>query len=331
MSQESAWQPYKTDKSERLLQLTSALLYSEHGLTRRELFFAITDYRDHISTNGPDESLNRKFERDKTSLRESGILLHIANPNDPSEEQRYVIASDTFVWPSDASLTSHQLQLLNLAAGAWSMAAISAEVNQGLIKLRALGLEPSEADLSGLAPRFKTHEPSFIPLTKAIDDKLVVEFDYRKEDGSVSTRRVEPWQIQNVQGQWLLLCLDLQAGEPRNFLLKRIVSKIQYLRDGEEFLTFDSPPNSNLDAAIADLQAFTASQVAVLKIRQDSSAWFHFHLDGTGSDRVSFEFMDLHLLAEELSQFALEIEVIAPTKLRDAIRAGFEKVAADHA
>ncbi len=331
MSKESVWQPYKTDKSERLLQITSALLYSEHGLTRRELFYAITDYRDHIAANGPDESLNRKFERDKSSLRESGILLHIANPNDPSDEQRYVIASDTFVWPSETSLTSHQLQLLNLAAGAWSMASISAEVNQGLIKLRALGLEPSEADLSGLAPRFKTHEPSFIPLTKAIDEHLAVEFDYRKEDGSVSTRQVEPWQIQNVHGQWLLLCLDTQAGEPRNFLLKRIVSKVQYLRDGEEFLTFEAPASAQLEEAIADLRTFTASQIAELKIRKDSSAWFHFHLDGTGSDRVRFEFMDLHLLAEELSQFALEIEVISPTALRDAIRAGFEKVAADHA
>jgi predicted DNA-binding transcriptional regulator YafY len=41
--------------------------------------------------------------------------------------------------------------------------------------------------------------------------------------------------------------------------------------------------------------------------------------------------MDLHLLAEELSVFALDIKVISPRELDEAIRAGFEKVASDHA
>ena len=41
--------------------------------------------------------------------------------------------------------------------------------------------------------------------------------------------------------------------------------------------------------------------------------------------------MDLHLLAEELRDFALDLKVVRPKQLEEAIRAGFEKVVNDHA
>jgi predicted DNA-binding transcriptional regulator YafY len=41
--------------------------------------------------------------------------------------------------------------------------------------------------------------------------------------------------------------------------------------------------------------------------------------------------MDLHLLAEELRDFALDIKVIQPKELDEAIKSGFAKVASDHA
>jgi predicted DNA-binding transcriptional regulator YafY len=41
--------------------------------------------------------------------------------------------------------------------------------------------------------------------------------------------------------------------------------------------------------------------------------------------------MDLALLAEELRDFAMDIEVLKPKELEDLVRAGFEKVASDHA
>jgi predicted DNA-binding transcriptional regulator YafY len=41
--------------------------------------------------------------------------------------------------------------------------------------------------------------------------------------------------------------------------------------------------------------------------------------------------MDLHLLAEELSEYALDLKVIAPAELGKVIRARFEAVANAHA
>ena len=114
-------------------------------------------------------------------------------------------------------------------------------------------------------------------------------------------------------------------------MLKRIVSKVSAVEIGQELVTFDAPSADELQAAIDDLAAHTAKQVATIKVRKDSSAWFHFHLDENQDAEVSFEYMDLHLLAEELSVFALDIKVISPRELDEAIRAGFEKVASDHA
>ncbi len=327
----TTWQPYKTDKSERLLQLTTALLFAERGLTKRELYYSITEYRADVADKKSEPSLNRKFERDKSDLRDSGILVQISNPQDAPEEQRYVITSDSFVWPAKTSLSPHQLQLLNLASQAWSMASLSSEVNQGLIKLRSLGLQPAEADLVGLAPKFKTHEPAFMPLNKAIDERYEVTFNYRRQDEQVKPRRVQPWQLQNISGQWLLVCFDVDKKEVRNFLLKRIVSKVTAVQLDHELINFEAPDATELQSAIEDLATHTAKQVATIKVNKDSSAWFHFHLDEKQDTELNFEYMDLNLLAEELSVFALDIKVLSPRELDEAIRAGFEKVASDHA
>jgi predicted DNA-binding transcriptional regulator YafY len=74
--------------------------------------------------------------------------------------------------------------------------------------------------------------------------------------------------------------------------------------------------------------------VCELKVKQDSQAWFHFHLDDEADakrDSVTFNYMDLALLAEELRDFALDIKVVRPRELNDLIRSGFEKVASAHA
>jgi predicted DNA-binding transcriptional regulator YafY len=47
-------------------------------------------------------------------------------------------------------------------------------------------------------------------------------------------------------------------------------------------------------------------------------------------DEVTFNFMDVHLLADDLRQYAGEIEVLRPKQLRELIEAGFEKVVEIH-
>lgn len=329
-----AWAPTKSDKSERLLQVTCALLFSERGLTKAELFNSIPAYVEAIKAGTSEDSLNRMFERDKVDLKRTGIQIYTANPNADADEIAYLIADDTFVWPRHAELSAKQLQLLELAAQVWSQASLEAEANQALVRLKALGVEPAASDLIGFAPRIETREPSFGPLNQAIDELVEVTFSYRKPNGQISVRQVQPWSLHNIDGQWLLQSFDVEHAEVRNFLLKRIVSKVQIVKDSEIERTFTSPSNTELEAAFADLQRHIADQVCILQVKKDSQAWFHFHLDdeGAGSGgRVTFNYMDLSLLAEELRDFALDVKVLQPKELSELIRFGFEKVASDHA
>lgn len=326
------WQPNRSEKSERLLQLASALLFTKRGLTRQELFFGIAAYSEAIAQGTDEDSLSRMFERDKSDLRDTGLLIDTPNSGADSDEIRYVIKSEVFEWPANVELSPHQLQLLNLAAQAWSHASISSDVNHGLIRLRALGVAPAENELIGLAPRIKTHEPSFLPLNRALDESREVRFDYRRPDGTVSTRHVQPWVMRSIEGQWLLMCWDLGRREVRNFLLKRIVSKVSFVKEEEKEVSFEAPEASRVAEAIKDLNLFTAGQTASLRIKRDSRAWFHFRIESLEpTAEIELEYMDLHILAEELRDFGADLKVIRPKKLIDAVNTGFEKVASAHA
>jgi proteasome accessory factor B len=337
MPSEESWKPAKTDKSERLFQLTCVLLYSERGLTKRELFHAVDSYRDALTDGSDDDAaLSKKFERDKSDLREMGIRVSNPDPKSDPDEMRYTIAEDTFAWPEGVKFDGKQLQLLNLAAQVWAQASLSSEANRGLVRLRGLGIEPAGSDLIGFAPRLRTHEPSFLPLSQAVEEHIEVAFDYRKPDGSVSRRQVQPWLLRNIDGQWLLVCWDKNQASVRNFLLKRIVSKVifrtEQISESEKTLvTFEVPAEDSVLAAIADLEAHTASQVATVRVKKDTQAWFHFHLDEGETADVTISYMDLHLLAEELSEYAFDIKVISPKALDSVIRARFEAVANAHA
>lgn len=331
---EEVWQPSKSDKSERLLQLTCALLFADRGLSKGELFKSIPAYIEAVGAGTSEEALNRMFERDKTDLRASGIQIYTPNPNAEAEEICYLVADDTFVWPKHMELNAKQLQLLTLASQVWSQASLQSDAGQALVRLRALGVEQAADDLIGFAPRIKTHEPSFLPLTNAIEDHIEVSFSYRKPNGEITKRQVQPWTLQNVDGQWLLQCFDVDRAEVRNFLLKRIVSKVQNVRIGDIEVNFTAPTPEELEAAAKDLQLHIATQVCELKIKPDTGAWFYFHLDDDPANRdgvIRFNYMDLDLLAEELRDYAADLRIISPKQLAEVMREGFEKVVSDHA
>jgi predicted DNA-binding transcriptional regulator YafY len=73
--------------------------------------------------------------------------------------------------------------------------------------------------------------------------------------------------------------------------------------------------------------------VAKLRVKRDSQAWFHFHLeDQTGETAdVSIAYMDVHLLAERLSEYAMDVKALEPQELARVMRSRFEAVASAHA
>jgi proteasome accessory factor B len=322
----------KVDKSERLFNLTCALLYSTVGLTKQEILSRVQGYKEDYKFGGDNSNLDRQFERDKTELTRTGVHWQVENPisaMEDNQEFRYRIKNEAFNWPKDVQLSAEQIALLNLAADVWSKTSLSADANQGIMRIRALGESPAGSDMLGVAPTIRTHAPSFQRLTWALEGKNVVEFEYRKAGEETSqTRTVQPWALESIDGQWLLLAWDELRQEPRNFLLKRIISQVKHLNR-----TFEAPKPEDLSAMRQDLVEHTTRQQAEIRVKPGTLAWLHFQMNEPGtadSDRLTIHYMDLQLLAEDLLEFVLDLEVIRPAELKDLIQASLEKVASEH-
>jgi proteasome accessory factor B len=321
--------PANIDLSERLFNLTCALLVSSQGLTKAEIFANVQGYKERYNHGGDNETLSRLFERDKVDLTKAGVAWRSFIPpedmND-NQEYRYLIANEDFVWPAGTTLSAKQVALMNLASQVWAKASLSRDANNAIMRIRAMG-EPADASsLIGIAPRIRTHELSFLPLSTAIESSSRVSFDYQKPDQvEPEVRNVEPWVIQNISGQWLLLGYDLDRQEPRNYLLRRIRSEVD-IQD----VTFEAPTKAEVDAAIEELEKHRSSRVAKLRVPTLSAAWFHFDLR---ADQEVFEvsFMDLHLLAEELLEFVDHVEILSPPELSEVLKSKLEAVRDSHA
>lgn len=326
----------KIDPSERLFNLTCALVFTQTGLTKQEIFSSVQGYKETYNPYDAKalDAMNKLFERDKNELKRSGVLVEGSTPpesQDNNQEFRYSIPKDSYVWPKNLKLTSKQIGLLNLAGQVWAKASVSTEVDRAVMRLRALGDAPERSELVGVAPRIRTFDSAFTPLSLAIEAGDVVSFDYQKPNSnSVETRTVHPWLLRSVSGQWLLVCWDEDRGAPRNFLLRRIANRNVVLV-GRKFI---KPNSDQIKLVEIELDDLIGSQLATLRIRPDTAAWRHFEMDLPGvaenADELNIHYMDLELLANELRSFGTDLQVIRPAALAQSLRVGLEKVVNDH-
>lgn len=310
----------KQSPAQRLFTLTCCLLAAPRlGLSKQEIYESVQAYAD-----SSDEAREKMFERDKSSLREMGVALDVIEV-DAFEEQsahRYLVAKGSFDWPKNLALTPEQFQLLELAARAWNNRLMAPSARSGLTRLKALGVVTNSRELSVFTPRLIARHQSFDPLTIAISQQQRVSFSYRKVDTEASVRLIDPQKLRFIEGQWVLL--GLENNELKNFLLRRIVSEVTILDQSAH----TSDPAS-IDQAEQELAKFIDQQVAVVALKPDSEAWWHY---GAPADStITLQFMDEALLAEDLMEFGTELSVISPASLANRILQGFERVVSDHA
>lgn len=312
----------------RLLALTCVLLASPIGLTRAEIFASVPGYEDDSTAT------LRKFERDKNVLRDLGFDLEtIGDYVDPENfnEARYRVSRTSFEWPDGFRISKRQLQYLELAAKSWGSGEMNRAANFAVTRLRALGLGVAQ-DVSTLVhTRLVSNDPAFSALSVLIAERQVAEFKYRKADGSESHRTVSPWTIRSIGGQFVLLAHDHSDGSTKNFLVRRIVGRVQ--TSTENYVS-----GSEKESRIAeqDLTAYILQNVALLRVAPNSEAWVHFGIESSGGDslqpvEIQVNYMDLELLIEELIEFGSAVEVLAPERLRLAMVEHARKVMSNHA
>ena len=327
---ETGWVLDPDDPSERLHSLTLALVRTEVGLTKEEIFSSIRGYRFDLDKQGGLDgnlsALHKKFERDKDMLREIGVRIDAAGSGEGDADYRYRISRDVFSWPEGAKLSSKQLQLLELAASVWDQAALSPEATQAITRLRAIADLGEVSASNAISPRINTVEPSFVPLKRSIEESNGVHFTYRRSDGHESIRHIQPWQLHHTNGLWILLGWDIDRQAPRNFLLKRIHSKVSRTKNN-----FEAPSDVAIKEAKAELLSHYAKNVAKIRVTPGTTAAMHFETHESSDGVATLNYLDLQLLAEELLEFGPSIQVLEPKELKELIREILRKVIDEHA
>lgn len=206
-------------KSERLVNLTIALLATKRYLTKSEIFRTVEGYE------GSAEAMERMFERDKDDLRGLGISIELGS-FDPlfEDEAGYRISSSSYQLDLGA-LDGRDIALLSLAASTWSGAALEEVSTSALVKLESIGIDADLESIS-LSPRIGATNSRFTAITDAIMRRAVVTFDYVSADLSVSTRELHPFALRGRAGSWFLIAFDVSKGEERTFRLDRISGEV---------------------------------------------------------------------------------------------------------
>jgi len=246
--------PTVSRKSERLVNLTIALLATKRYLTKSEIFRTVDGYE------GAPEAMERMFERDKDDLRSLGITIELGT-FDPlfEDEAGYRITPSSYQL-NLGELDGTDIALLSIAASAWTGAALEKESTSALIKLASMGLDSDSEALSLLAPRVSGTDQNFAVLTDAIIRRSEIEFTYVGSDLSRSARRVAPYSMRGRAGSWYLVGLDLEKGSSRTFRIDRIFSEISVGKKNNAYVIPENIPEQHSEEV---------QEVALLRARKN--------------------------------------------------------------
>jgi len=209
-----------TDLAERLLNLAMFLARSPAGVTAEDCRDQVEGYADGPPRN--DAAFKRMLERDKETLRASGLVIESWTEGNTT---RYRLdAAATFAAPLD--LSADDVTVLGLAGAALTddpSFPFGADLHLALAKLAAQmpgGRVANPGRMADEAPCAQGRVAA--TLADAIVRRKAAAFEYTKADGGARRRSVEPYGIYSTEGRWYLVALDRDAGEKRIFALTRV-------------------------------------------------------------------------------------------------------------
>ena len=304
-------------KTERLINLTMALLATKRFLSKSEIFETVAGYTGSLETK------ERMFERDKDDLRALGITIHVGS-HDPlfEDELGYRIYENEYELELGA-LTPSELSYLSLAATLWRNQLFASSGEQALLKIDALAGTALREDFGHAALSLENETPLFPALWEAITTLRTIVFTYRSR--STSRRRLAPYGLTLWHGSWYLVGLDRDKEEIRVFRVSRITSEIEFESAPN---AFDIPADFSISSHLVMLNTvettkFTArvrvgrcqSLRAKSTITNIDSEWdrIEFSLGGNWLEQLLWFGPDLTL--EEPEEHVAEITKILGDKL----------------
>ena len=310
--------PGPSAKTERLLNLVLCLLYTRRPLPKSRLRDMVPQYAQAAS----DEAFDRMFERDKDELRELGIPLVTEELNGIwDDEPGYRIHERDYALP-DLAFEPDELAVLGLAARTWAQASLAGPAAEAIRKLKAAGIERDEDSLVGIEPRLRTTEPSFDAIRRAVVAQQTVTFDYRRPDGEVASRRVQPWGMASWHGRWYLTGHDEGRLAERVFRLSRIVGEVV---PDHKAPSYAVPPGHDATASVRrSTSGRPQPEPAVLRVRDGQGHTLRRRAQSVEEvdqfwSRVSVEYGDVESLADEVVGHGADVVAEQPAELVHAV------------
>ena len=207
----------RIDKTERLLNLTLALLATRRPMSKNEIFSNIPGY------SGRPDAMERMFERDKDELREIGIEIQVL-PLDSyfDDELGYQIISKDFFLP-EIKISHEEAIWLAVANSLLAHSSNSLKGDSALQKIYSA----NQISINDVLQFSQTWD-----LAVSLDETLLMIWESIREQVNLAfvygygpatgPREVSPYTIISRHGNWYVVARDLNDERIKTFRVDRI-------------------------------------------------------------------------------------------------------------
>ena len=294
-------------KTERLINLTLALLATKRYLKKSEILANVQGYE------GTQEAKERMFERDKDDLRSLGIEIEVGDLDIFFEDEPgYRIPQKSYEL-NVPNLTSRELALLSIASSLWNDSILAPSAQSGIRKLRSLGI-PATLDFE-FRMKYRFDNPSQLleEIAKAILQKTEISFAY--DSSSLKTRHLQPYRIVFWNSFWYLIGMDLDRKAIRLFKISRFLGGVEMSKKKNQF---EIPQNFDVSEYLPknDISIIHSAKV---EIKKDSAILLRERgkLISQGEDfdtyEINFEYERIFL--REIIWHGSNVRIIEPANL----------------
>ena len=306
-------------KTERLINLTLALLATKRYLKKSEILTNVSGYE------GTQEAKERMFERDKDDLRSLGIEIEVGDLDVFFEDEPgYRIPQNSYEL-AVPELTGRELALISIASTYWNDSILAPNAQAGIRKLQSLGI-PATLDFDfRMKYRFENPTAMLEDLTQVINDKSKITFAY--DSKTLKIRHLEPYKVLFWNGFWYLIGLDTDRNDIRIFKLSRIVGGITRSKKKNEFsIPQDFDAANHLPKSEPNIM-----HRAKIRIRKDAGLILRNRgsLVQPGDEYDIFEvgYENEMVFLRELIWHETNVQIIEPIELKAALLAYLSEVA----
>jgi proteasome accessory factor B len=314
--------PTVSRKSERLVNLTIALLATKRWLTKSQIFTSVDGYE------GEPDAMERMFERDKDDLRNLGISIEVGT-FDPlfEDEVGYRIRPESYRLDI-SEISQREFSLISLATQAWQGAVLDSTALSALVKLKSFGIDSDFDSIPAISPSVHNSDANFLAIIDSIADRQVISFAYFNSDFESQSRAIEPYGVGTKSGYWYVAGRDLDRKEIRLFRIDRFDSAVTVQGKAN---AYEIPEAFLMSQALALPEKH---EVATVKVRRDKAHALRAKAtsveDGDDWSILEIPFLHLDELLSEVLWHGADAVILAPDIARTSAISALTEIVGRH-